>query len=66
MAQPSPLIFMYFHAVLFGNWHEIWSKQHNRKVRSLYTGERHQLDPSCTPSLVWGTCAGGSFLFSWL
>src|SRR5215467_12266793 len=27
------LIFMHFHAVLFGKQHESWSKQHNGKVR---------------------------------
>src|SRR5215216_3710633 len=29
------LIFMRFHAVLFGNQHEMWSKQHNGKVREI-------------------------------
>jgi hypothetical protein len=35
--QPGakPLIFMCFHAVLFGNQHEIWPKQHTGKVRLL-------------------------------
>jgi hypothetical protein len=28
----NPLIFMHFHAVLFGKQHESWSKQHNGKV----------------------------------
>jgi hypothetical protein len=27
------LIFMHFHGVSFGSQHEIWSKQHNGKVR---------------------------------
>ena len=27
---------MHFHAVLFGNQHEIWSKQHNGKVSHLH------------------------------
>jgi len=27
------LIFMCFHGVFLGNQHEIWSKQHNGKVR---------------------------------
>jgi hypothetical protein len=32
---PNPLICMRFHGVLLGNQHEIWSKQHNRKVRGI-------------------------------
>jgi hypothetical protein len=31
----NPLIFMHFHGVSLGNQHEMWSKQHNGKVRSL-------------------------------
>jgi hypothetical protein len=31
----KPLIFMYFHGASLGNQHEIWSKQHNGKVRLL-------------------------------
>ena len=35
----KPLSFMHFHAVLLGNQHEMWSKQHNGKVsRSLRVG----------------------------
>ena len=33
MAGSKPLIFMRFHGVSFGSQHEIWSKQHNGKVR---------------------------------
>jgi hypothetical protein len=40
MARSNTLIFMHFHVVLFGNKHEISSKQHNGKVR-----EFHQLLP---------------------
>jgi hypothetical protein len=29
----KPLIFMHFHGVFLGSQHEIWSKQHNGKVR---------------------------------
>ena len=29
------LIFMHFHGVFLGNQHEIWSKQHNGKVRDV-------------------------------
>jgi hypothetical protein len=29
------LIFMHFHGVFLGSQHEIWSKQHNGKVRCL-------------------------------
>ena len=29
----KPLIFMHFHGVSLGNQHEMWSKQHNGKVR---------------------------------
>jgi len=29
----KPLIFMHFHGVFLGSLHEIWSKQHNGKVR---------------------------------
>ena len=29
----KPLNFMCFHGVFLGNQHEIWSKQHNGKVR---------------------------------
>jgi hypothetical protein len=29
------LIFMHFHAALFGKQHERWSKQHNGKVRPV-------------------------------
>jgi hypothetical protein len=32
---PKPLILIRFHAVLFGNQHEIWSKQHNGKVSPM-------------------------------
>jgi hypothetical protein len=32
----KPLIFMRFHAVLFGNQHESWSKQHNGKASREY------------------------------
>src|SRR5688572_31871527 len=31
------LSFMHFHAVLLGNQHEMWSKQHNGKVSQLYS-----------------------------
>jgi choline dehydrogenase-like flavoprotein len=31
----KPLIFMRFHGVFLGRQHEIWSKQHNGKVRDL-------------------------------
>jgi hypothetical protein len=31
----KPLIFTRFHAVLFGNQHEIWSKPHNGKVSDV-------------------------------
>ena len=34
MVQKS-LMFMRFHGVFLGNQHEIWSKQHNGKVRVL-------------------------------
>jgi hypothetical protein len=30
----KPLIFIYFHGVFLGSQHEIWSKQHNGKVRN--------------------------------
>jgi len=33
MAWSKPLIFMHFHGVSLGDQHEIWSKQHNGKVR---------------------------------
>ena len=33
MAWSKPLIFMQFHGVSLGDQHEIWSKQHNAKVR---------------------------------
>jgi glycosyltransferase involved in cell wall biosynthesis len=36
----KPLIFKRFHVVLFGKKHEIWSKQHNGKVRSYLTFPR--------------------------
>jgi hypothetical protein len=32
------LIFMHFHGVFLGTQHEIWSKQHNGKVRILFYG----------------------------
>src|SRR4051794_10236836 len=32
----KPLIFMHFHEVFLGSQHEIWSKQHNGKVRWLW------------------------------
>jgi hypothetical protein len=31
----KPLIFMRFHGVFLGRQHEIWSKQHNGKVRTI-------------------------------
>ena len=31
----KPLIFMHFHAVSLGKQHEIWSKQHNGKVKLI-------------------------------
>ena len=37
MAHSNTLIFMHFHVVLFGNQHEISSKQHNGKVKFLPT-----------------------------
>jgi hypothetical protein len=36
----KPLIFMRFHGRSLGNQHEICSKQHNGKVRSIRTVER--------------------------
>jgi hypothetical protein len=33
----KPLIFMHFHGVSFGSQHEIWSKQHNGKVRKFHS-----------------------------
>jgi len=35
MAWSKPLIFMHFHGVSLGDQHEIWSKQHNGKVRTF-------------------------------
>jgi hypothetical protein len=32
----KPLIFMHFHGVFLGSQHEIWSKQHNGKVSTLF------------------------------
>src|SRR3954451_7060277 len=32
----KPLIFMHFHEVFLGSQHEIWSKQHNGKVRNVF------------------------------
>jgi hypothetical protein len=31
---------MHFHVVLFGNQHEIWSKQHNGKVSLQFLSSR--------------------------
>src|SRR4029450_3533295 len=31
--SPKSLIFMHFHGVFLGSQHEIWSKQHNGKLR---------------------------------
>src|SRR3954467_13056392 len=36
----KPLIFMHFHEVFLGSQHEIWSKQHNGKVRSAISASR--------------------------
>ena len=35
MAGSKPLIFMHFHEVFLGSQHEVWSKQHNGKVRKV-------------------------------
>jgi hypothetical protein len=35
----KPLIFMHFHEVFLGSQHEIWSKQHNGKVRAYLSHE---------------------------
>jgi len=39
MARSNTLIFMHFHVVLFGNKHEISSKQHNGKVSGEFCAE---------------------------
>src|SRR3954468_3447802 len=39
----KPLIFMYFHGVLLGSQHEMWSKQHNGKVRNKNPTDRRLL-----------------------
>ena len=41
----KPLIFMHFHEVSFGSQHEIWSKQHNGKVRSVRNRGVSQIMP---------------------
>src|SRR5215217_5480240 len=43
------LIFMSFHAVLFGNQHEMWSKQHNGKVRSVLSSSTLVVDRALAP-----------------
>jgi hypothetical protein len=32
----KPLIFLRFHGVSFGKEHEMWSKQHNGKVSTIF------------------------------
>jgi hypothetical protein len=45
----KPLIFMRFHGVLLGNQREIWSKQHNGKVRTLVSAKSGSFPLSQAP-----------------
>src|SRR3954470_10050532 len=48
----KPLIFMHFHEVFLGSQHEIWSKQHNGKVRNMPSRKKNSKHMLCHRNIL--------------